>query len=271
MRIVFTLLGLFICTAGYSQSREGEFYIFNQDWSTAKDLNSAAYFMHLVKENDTTYVCRYYNKTGPLVKWETYYDQDLSIPNGRFAWYNAKGMLDSMGFTYRGKKDRTWEYLYDDSSRAIIKKKYNKGKFLWQENHLSKTVQYANGSIRQLNEKGFVTSDSLTTDTTDTIQPAEYKGGLNAWMQYLSRELTPPDLKITELFQDNQAQMILGFTVSEEGKISDIFIFQSAIWSFDMECIRVIRKGGDWIPAKKNGMPVEFNHKQSFTFRGIRN
>jgi hypothetical protein len=180
-------------------------------------------------------------------------------------------MLDSMGFTYRGKKDRTWEYLYDDSSRAIIKKKYNKGKFLWQENHLSKTVQYANGSIRQLNEKGFVTSDSLTTDTTDTIQPAEYKGGLNAWMQYLSRELTPPDLKITELFQDNQAQMILGFTVSEEGKISDIFIFQSAIWSFDMECIRVIRKGGDWIPAKKNGKPVEFNHKQSFTFRGIRN
>ena len=266
MRFVLMLIGLFFSTSTFSQDKEGDFYIFKRDWSVAKDLNSAAYFMHLIKENDTTYVCRYYNKNGPLVKWETFYDQDLSIPNGRFAWYNDQGRLDSTGITYRGKKDRTWEYLFDDSSRAFIKKEYNKGKFLWQENYVTNTIQYANGSIDSMNRKGSVTNGFSRIDTTDVIQPAEFKGGLKGWANFLANNLTPPDPELLRLFQDNRAKVGVSFTVSGEGKIADIFIFESAEWSLDLESIRVIRKGRDWRPAKKNGKPVEFNHKQSISF-----
>jgi len=271
MRVVLMLIGLFLSTSTFSQRKEGDFYLFKKDWSFAKDLDAAAYFMHMIKENDTTYVCRYYNKVGPLVKWETFYDQDLSIPNGRFAWYNDQGRLDSTGITYRGKKDRTWEHLFDDSSRAIIKKEYNRGKFLWQENHLTNIIQYANGSIDSMNRKGSVTRGVSTIDTTDVIQPAEFNGGLKGWGNFLARELSPPDPKILQLFQDNSAKVVVSFTLSEEGKISDVFIFESAEWSLDLESIRVIRKGRDWRPATKNGKPVEFNHRQSITYVGRMN
>jgi hypothetical protein len=80
-----------------AQKQNDAFYVFKKDWSGAKNLDEAAYFMQVLKETDTTYVCRYYNKSGPMAKQESYLDEDLTIPNGRFCWYNINGDLDSIG------------------------------------------------------------------------------------------------------------------------------------------------------------------------------
>src|SRR4051812_15713576 len=51
-------------------------YVFKEDWSSAKNFDEATYFMQVTKDNDTTFVCRYYNKFGPMVKQESYFDAD---------------------------------------------------------------------------------------------------------------------------------------------------------------------------------------------------
>ena len=66
-------------------------YFYKNDWSAANNMDSATYFMHKIRESDTSYVCRYYQKTGPLVRWETYKDSSLKNPHGIWAWYNGNG------------------------------------------------------------------------------------------------------------------------------------------------------------------------------------
>jgi protein TonB len=242
---------------------EGSFYIFNKDWSSAKNLESATYFVHVLKENDTTYVSRYYQKNGPMIKWETYYDANLEIPNGRFAWYNQAGSLDSLGTTYRGRKDGTWEYLLDDSGRAHIRKEYYRGKFLKRENFISKTVQYPNGITESIKNQD---SADNKEDATIIQTPSEFEGGVNGWTRYLSRELRTPDRFLNQSYSGNRATVVVAFIISKEGKVSDIFIVQSREWSIDTETIRVLKKSPDWKPAFQNGRPVLYRHKQSISF-----
>jgi hypothetical protein len=81
----------------FSQKQEdGIFYLMKIDWSATKNIDKAAYFMQVIQENDSTYICRFYNKYGPMIRQETFLDSALSIPNGRFCWYDAKGNLDSI-------------------------------------------------------------------------------------------------------------------------------------------------------------------------------
>lgn len=263
MRTFLLITAVLFFNSLFSQISEGSFYVFNADWSSAKDLQSATYFMHLLKENDTTFVCRYYQKNGPMVKWEIYYDSNLEIPNGRFAWYNQAGNLDSLGFTYRGKKDGTWEYIFDDSSRPRIQETYYRGVFIKRENFLSNIVQYPNGISESIKNQDSVENKKEVT----VIQtPAEFKGGVKGWSNYLSRTLNTPARFLQQSFSGNKATVIVTFIVNKEGKVSDIFIVQSREWSIDTETIRVLKKSPDWKPAFQNGSPVLYRHRQSITF-----
>ena len=40
------------------------FYLFKEDRTGAASLDEATYFMQPIKENDSLYICRYYNKPG---------------------------------------------------------------------------------------------------------------------------------------------------------------------------------------------------------------
>src|SRR5262249_40139564 len=108
---IFSLATIQVVKA--QKQNDDVFYVFKKDWSSAKSVDDAVYFMQTTKDNDTTYVCTYYNKLGPMVKQESYLDSDLTVPNGRFCWYNAKGDLDTIGMVYHGRKDNNWFYYRD--------------------------------------------------------------------------------------------------------------------------------------------------------------
>ena len=74
IKIFITLVLLIGCSFFYktfSQKAEGNFYVFKADWTPAKSIDDCTYFMQEMKDNDTEYVCRYYNKSGPMVRQET--------------------------------------------------------------------------------------------------------------------------------------------------------------------------------------------------------
>jgi protein TonB len=226
----------------------------------------------LQKENDSTYISRYYTKAGPMVKWETYKDQDMEIPNGKFAYYNAKGTVDSMGWVIEGgRKDSTWFYK-DAKGKVILQEKYSKGKLTEKTNYITKKKTYANGTIEDLEPKVPKLKDTASSkdDKVFTVVqvPAEYEGGLSSWNKYLTSNLKTPE-RFLNLYKKKsyKGTVVVNFIVNKEGIVDDVFIEQSCEWSTDMECIRVLKASPKWKPAVQNGRNVIYRHRQSLSFQ----
>jgi protein TonB len=247
----------------YAQQKE-LFFLYKKDWSDAKDIKEASYFMHMQKENDTAFVCRYYNVAGPMIKMETYKDSDLSIPMGTFSWFNENGSLDSTGDVYNGRKDGNWYYMESDSANVAVHEEYERGRFQKRIDHLNKKTTYANGSIvpfKSEEEK----EDTARTFTSVQVE-ASFPKGLRGWRTYLEQNLKIPD-RFTNLLKGNgRATVIVTFRVDKTGNVSNVQVQKSAEWSVDMEALRVIQKSPKWEPATQNGKAVIYRQRQSITF-----
>ncbi|MES2331669.1 MAG: energy transducer TonB [Bacteroidota bacterium] len=233
-RIFFFMFFLFSCLFSYAQQIDGVYSLFKKDGSRARNIDQATFFIHQTKENDTLYVRRLYNKSGPMIKWESYKDPSCEIPNGIFAWYNEKGTVDSSCRVVNGA---VTDILY----------------FVTGDKTLTKTDPA-------------VADGSSTKAPAPVLVPAEFDGGLKAWTTYLTKTLETPD-RFTRLSKaGTKATVGVSFLISTDGGIYDVFIEKSSEWSVDMESIRVIKNSPHWKPAVLNGKTVTDNHKQNLTY-----
>ena len=95
--------------------------------------------------------------------------------------------------------------------------------------------------------------------------PAEFPGGQSAWTRYLERNLN------SSITSDNGAPpgrytVVVAFTVSKTGAISDVVAENDPGYGTKAEAIRVITKEPSWKPAVQNGRNVIYRHRQSITF-----
>ena len=95
--------------------------------------------------------------------------------------------------------------------------------------------------------------------------PAEFPGGTSAWSRYLERNLNR-DIPSENGAPPNRYTVIVSFTVSKTGAISDVSAENDPGYGTKAEAIRVITKGPSWKPAVQNGRNVIYRHKQSITF-----
>ena len=99
-----------------------------------------------------------------------------------------------------------------------------------------------------------------------TVQlPAEFPGGTAAWARYLERNLNQ-NIPLQEGAPEGRYTVIVAFTVSPTGAISDVQAENDPGYGTKAEAIRVITKGPSWKPAVQNGRNVIYRHKQSITF-----
>jgi len=242
----------------FTQDNKDAFLLYNKDWSFAKNIESATYFMHKEIVNDTTYICRFYYKNGPLIQMETYRDTGLDLRHGRFAWYNRNGDLDSMGIYYYGKKDKRWEYAYGDSSNIRLMEEYDNGVLKKSMNFLTRTVYWPDGKQESFDQQ---------EQKIHSQAAAQFKDGMKGWINYLTRNLIPPQRFLQLAGERSGRTVIAGFEISKEGMVSEVFIVHSCEWSADMEAIRVIKKSPLWEPAMQNGERVIYRHRQSITYQ----
>ncbi|HVX51192.1 MAG TPA: energy transducer TonB [Chitinophagaceae bacterium] len=257
------LFAIMFCTAFcnvlFAQKRDAVFYIFKTDWTPAKNMTECVYFMQPVKEDDTTFICRYYQKLGPMVKQESYFDSGLSIPNGKFFWFNNAGNLDSTGYVTKGRKDKRW-YVYVDSAKAVTEFDYDKGTFIKKIDLATQTEYYPDGTIKQKAK-----DIDTTTKVSHVYVQAKYPGGVTAWQKYLVRNLQVPN-RFSNIIHTGSCAVTVGFIIDKEGKVAEIEIYHSCEWSADNEALRVIKKSANWVPASIDGRKVLFRQRQSLTF-----
>lgn len=101
---------------------------------------------------------------------------------------------------------------------------------------------------------------------SSTVQiPAEFPGGITAWTRYLEWNLNR-DIPFVNGAPAGRYTVIVAFTVSNTGAISDVQAENDPGYGTKAEAIRVIVKGPSWKPAVENGINVIYRHKKSITF-----
>ncbi|MBU3745300.1 MAG: energy transducer TonB [Sediminibacterium sp.] len=95
--------------------------------------------------------------------------------------------------------------------------------------------------------------------------PAAFPGGVDAWSRYLQRNLNQ-EIPMQEGAPAGRYTVIVAFTVSAGGVISDVVAETDPGFGTAAEAIRVIKKGPNWTPANQNGRMVPCRHKQQITF-----
>lgn len=239
-----------------------QLYIFKADWSAAANWDECIYFMQMNKESDSLFVCKYYNKVGPMVRQESYKDSDLTIPEGRFCWYNSKGYLDSTGIVSNGRKDKFWEYLQNGISTQMIR--YDKGKLLTTTDNAAKTFTDENGNTIPLEEKRIADSVAMVGIVSTQIE-AKYKDGSQGWVNYLQKNLDTPD-RLVSVLGEGRFTVIASFLINKLGDVDDTYLIKSVEWSGDERILKTLKNSPKWEPAMQENKPVIYRQKQSLTF-----
>ena len=240
-------------------------YLLKNDLTHARNIGAATYLLQIVKHSDTEYVCRYYNKFGPMLRQETYFDSGLTIPNGSFLWYDEKGTLDSEAVVYRGRK--TLFTIFDDNLKTMVKVKFVNGSIYEKRDYTNNTYTYSTGKIVDLAEKEKAESDSLLQfkkAQADTSQiEAKFPGN---WNKYMNKNLLFPDR-----FQNNMPVgkyiATVSFRVDKEGKVDQVRLLRSVEWSADLEIFRIVENSPPWTPAVQFGRNVMYRQKQNMVFQ----
>ena len=245
------------------------FYLVNKDWTAAPNFAAATYFMQVLKENDSTYICRYYNKFGPMARQESFKDSALSIPNGLFYWYNSDGYLDSSGEVEHGYKDGYWTYYRQGKEHLSIK--YQNRKIVEKTDVDADVYMDSTGATFSLKEK--LWNDSLRRDSVmrarDSTKPVQQEAKFEGnWNKYLERTVITPQ-RLVNVMPRGRYTVTVSFLVNQLGKIEEVTLIKSCEWSADAEVLRVFKNAPDWIPAQQNGHPVIYRQKQSLSFEVI--
>jgi protein TonB len=119
-----------------------------------------------------------------------------------------------------------------------------------------------NGLHAQQNEK----KPKIELDTIYNIVDVipSYPGGEEAWKKYLKKNVKYPR---KAWWEELEADVGLEFTIKKDGSITDIVHLTVVGWGFEEEAIRLLKKSGKWIPALKNGKPVNYHAKLTIPFR----
>ena len=138
-----------------------------------------------------------------------------------------------------------------------------------QENVLQDTVKVLHG-----NSKGDVGIENRTAKTKGNEeivvfevveQMPEYPGGMDALYKYLEDKTKSSAVK-----GKAGGSVIVGFTVSESGKVKDVRVLQSDQSVLNGEAERIVREMPIWIPGKQRGVPVSVKYSVPVRFGDIR-
>lgn len=219
-------------------------YVFDANWEPCH-VSKARYMICQDRLDDTVFLIRYYNYTGPLIRVETYADYNKTIPNGFFAYYDQAGRVDSCGYSWMGKKDRTWMY-FDDSSHTILWEDYDKGKLVRSKDE---------ATLRE---------ERKQKDLPPGVQEASFKGGDQQWRKYLTKNIQYPQRALN---LKKGGVVMIRFTVDTDGVPKDIWLDKSVEYSLDEESVRLIKLAPDWEPATRDGKKIKAYRRQPITYR----
>jgi TonB family protein len=106
-------------------------------------------------------------------------------------------------------------------------------------------------------------SDSLVERTAGTFVPPQLKG-YKSVMDMLIKDLRYPDASREA---GTEGKVVVTMKLTEDGRLTDIMILQSADKMLDAEAARMFFNKHEWTPATLNGKPIPLCMTFPITFR----
>ncbi|HTB26065.1 MAG TPA: energy transducer TonB [Puia sp.] len=219
------------------------YFRLSNPWNTVKDPNGS-YLRKCVPENDYYHIWDYNGKN--ILVTESYYaDTTFKKKLLCHKYFNEQdGLLEQ---TRCYKDGRLNGYIVD----------YNKN------GDTTDYQVYENGDVIKSWSSHPQEKDTVLSSLMKQEVKAEFPGGRQGWIDYLSRNLQyPPQLKDSGI----TGQVILKFTITPKGKIEDIIVVKSLHPLIDKEAIRVISESPKWKPAEQLGKKVPTTITQPIDF-----
>jgi hypothetical protein len=229
---IFALLSTCLVEA---QKEKETFYLFDHDWNGVQQVEKATYLMHVFSQKDTLFIARTYNKNGSMIRQESYKDGALTLPHGRFLWYDEEG-IDSTGMVNERKKTGEW-YYYNDTLGINMLVKYNNGKEIERKDFHRKKI------ITRAGEFDIAEDKKDTALHVKMEKEAVFKGGSKAYSKWLVKNIQVPE-RTSQL--DKNGEVRFQFIINKEGYIENIVIIKSLEWAADKESLRVLSAMPQW-------------------------
>ena len=95
-------------------------------------------------------------------------------------------------------------------------------------------------------------------------QIAMFKSGNQSIYEYMQTHIKYPKKAQKEKLE---GKVLVGFTVTKEGKVEDIQIKNSSDAIFNESAIKLVKSMKKWQPAMKDGQPVDFKMALPINYR----
>ena len=116
-------------------------------------------------------------------------------------------------------------------------------------------------SCQAKNEK-----DIFRPETMQKEIPASFRGGQEAWIKYLQKNINP-NVPVDNGAPEGSYTVYVQFIVDIDGSVSNIKALTNHGYGMEEEAVRLITKGLTWVPAIQNGQTVKSYRKQPLTFQ----
>ena len=108
-------------------------------------------------------------------------------------------------------------------------------------------------------------ADNDNTIYTDVDSIASFPGGKKEWNKFIEKNLDA-GVGVENGAKKGTYNVKIKFTVTKDGSLKDFVPVTKYKHGFEEEVIRVLKLSPKWIPAKKNGKPVNSSVEQIQTF-----
>ena len=108
-------------------------------------------------------------------------------------------------------------------------------------------------------------SAKMPVDKTDeNKQMPHFKGGENAFFEYLDKNVKTPDgfdnVTYVKEHGNQYVPVSVYFTVDVDGSITDVNVLEKVDETLDKKAIEIVRNMPKWEPGTENGKPIKVQY-----------
>ena len=248
-RVIF----FFFCIISFCKSNAQDVYELHMTKEFQYIDNPDYYYIRLTKPYNDVWAFTDYNRKKNKIQSGFFTDSTLSVQTGHNRFYDNDRVVYEGNFN-NGIRVGWWHF-------------YNKKGIVTDS--LYYVVPKTTKKSDSLNKKEVTASTEHLRDTSvlvDKVETeAEFKGGIEGWRKHLMKTLGFPELA-TNMLTAGKRTSVVQFVVCTDGMVCDVQVVESTHPLLDLEAVKAIRKGGNWVPAEQNGKKVKAYRKQPITF-----
>ncbi len=259
---------------------------YDRNWQVTSDQTEVRYYRLGYKDSDGKWHGRVedFFLTGGI-QMKGYYTHGLK--DGIFRYYSKDSLYTTVGRYDKERRTGKWEFFHENGTLSEVWRFENESYLIdaWNEDGLP-LVSDGNGELKEWYSNGVLKSSVSYSDGVPEGMAYGYYGDgrlkyqenyengrlilgesydKNSKNTYDESTFLPYPVGGMEKFRDYLRERVgkadipsgkvqLLFTVSPEGDVFDIRVYESASTRHDSLAISYLKEGPDWIPAKEHGL-----------------